>query len=54
MTVKIMWAIKHLPSGSWDNGDTELTLYPSAHEARLACVHPCFVPVRVEIKEKPV
>ena len=32
---KEMWAIRHLPSNSWHNGDANLTLYWTEHEARL-------------------
>lgn len=44
---KEMWAILHVPSGIWDHGYTNETLYWSEHEARLACRHEAFKPIRV-------
>lgn len=48
---KVMWAIQHVPSGSWDNGDSNLTLYPFEYEAKIACVNDSFTPIRVKVTE---
>ncbi len=50
---KIMWAIEHVPSGSWDRGDTNMVLYPFDYEARVACANSAFRPIRVEVKVAP-
>lgn len=44
---RIMWAIKHVPSGSWHSGDANLLLYWAEHEAKLACANEAFEPVAV-------
>jgi len=44
-----MWAIQHVASGSWEQGDTSLKLYPFEHEARLACVNDAFRPIAVTV-----
>lgn len=52
---KIMWAIQHIPSGFWDQGDSNLTLYWAEYEAKLHCVNEAFKPIRVRVivdKEK--
>jgi hypothetical protein len=51
---KTMWAILHVPSGSWDNGDAKLMLYPFQYEARLACPNESFVPVKVIVRPAKV
>jgi len=35
-TVKRMWVLLHVPSGTWDHGAMNETLYWSEHDARLA------------------
>lgn len=49
-TSREMWAIQHVPSGSWEQGDSQLTLYPFVHQARLACVNKAFRPVKVVVQ----
>ena len=34
---KRMWALLHLPSGIWDHGHSNETLYWAEHEAALVC-----------------
>lgn len=47
---KTMWAVCHKPSGSWNQGDAKLTLYPFEHEARLVCrPYEAFEPVKVVV-----
>jgi len=51
---KRMWAVRHKPSGSWDRGDTTLTLYPFDYDARLAAGDPEYwEPVEVLVTEVP-
>lgn len=50
-----MWAIQHVSSGSWDNGQANLKLYYFEHECRLACRQACadssaFQPIKVFVK----
>lgn len=44
---KRMWAVGHVPSGFWDQGDTTLVLYPFEYDAKLACANDSFIPVPV-------
>lgn len=41
---KDMWAILHIPSGTWDHGHSNETLFWAEHEAALFCRVQCFDP----------
>lgn len=49
-TNKEMWAVQHVPSGSWDRGDQQLILYPFEHEARFCCPNDAFRPIKVVVR----
>lgn len=46
---KVMWAVLHVPSGSWHQGDSKLELYPFDYVARYACPSDSFRPVKVVV-----
>ncbi len=46
---KIMWAVMHVPSGAWDSGDGNFTVYWAKHAARRDCPNAAFVPVKVVV-----
>lgn len=53
MKIKQMWAVCHTPSGSWDHGEANLTLYPFKHIAQRECnVHPAFKPIKVWVTDQ--
>jgi hypothetical protein len=47
-----MWAIQHIPSGSWDRGDSNLIFYWVEYEAKLACANEAFKPIKVRVTEE--
>lgn len=51
---KVMWAVLHTPSQSWDNGHANLTLYWARYEALIACGKSGgWEPIRVVVTESP-
>lgn len=48
---KVMWALLHIPSNTWDRGHCNLYLYWSEHEAKLACPNEYWRPVKVKVVE---
>lgn len=46
---KIMWAIQHVPTKSWDPGDRNLELYWTEYEAQLNCPNTAFKPIKVKV-----
>jgi hypothetical protein len=48
---KVMWALLHVPSGTWDHGYANETLYWSEREAALACRNRVYgyEPIRVRV-----
>jgi hypothetical protein len=49
--LKQMWAIQHVSSGAWDQGDAKLTLYPFDYEANYDCQNNAFRPVKVWVTD---